>query len=87
MPDDKPRIVPHLISMDHQRIPIEIPVGFRFLLQVSIGPTNEVMGQVSFNFPFEALVDGALDGIIEAIGLQLRLAADTRKKRIAAENS
>lgn len=86
MPEENPpRIVSQILGRDV--VGIDTPAGFRFLLQVFVGPASQVIARVSSEFPFEKLREGALDDIVEVIRKQLHFVEELKKKRRAAENS
>lgn len=86
MPEENPRIVSQILGREVVER-IDTPAGFRFLLQVFVGPSTQVMARVNSEFPFEKLREGALDDIVEVIRKQLHFVEELKKKRRAAENS
>lgn len=86
MPEENPRIISQIMGREMVQ-GVDTPEGMIFLAQIFVGRETEVMARVNSEFPFEKLVDGALDQIVEVIRVQLRMVEQVRKKRIGAENS
>lgn len=86
MPEENQRIVSRIVGreiIEH----VDTPEGMFFLAQIFVGRETEVMARVNSEFPFEKLVDGAIDQITEVIRKQLHMVEEVRKKRSGAANS
>lgn len=88
MPEENPRIVTQIVGREMVRH-VDTPEGMFFLAQIFVGRETQVMARVNFEFPFEKLIDGALDQIqiVEVLRKQFHMVEEVRKKRIGAENS